>query len=316
MAPYCKTEEVITRVSIFTSPSHPACVPTKTTKRAEEKLHEPIIEPETRNGGAVRSSSLSLAIRSNANRHSEKEQPGPHTIQETNETIVSFPSFSREIPSKAITQSHEKQLNPPTKQETNDTIVSFPSFLQSSQSRTKKQIEEKQIEVAANFLIHHIAEPAKNTRKTHKLPSSKESISVFFSIQPASMGVAMYVERLIQYTKCSKSVIIYAMIYLRRIEEAECRLYISAYTMHRLFITSIMIASKFIDEAYYSNSYYARVGGIASLSEMNRLELEFLRILNFRTYVALDEFEEMVDFGMKGSMGATIFSTRLRIARL
>ena len=39
---------------------------------------------------------------------------------------------------------------------------------------------------------------------------------------------------------------------------------ISSLNVHRLLITSIMLASKFFDDVYYNNAYYARVGGISN----------------------------------------------------
>ena len=39
---------------------------------------------------------------------------------------------------------------------------------------------------------------------------------------------------------------------------------ISSLNVHRLLITSIMLASKFFDDGYYNNAYYARVGGISN----------------------------------------------------
>jgi len=51
--------------------------------------------------------------------------------------------------------------------------------------------------------------------------------------------------------------------------------------VHRLLITAIMLASKFFDDVYYNNAYYARVGGISN-SEVNSLEMEMLRMISVR----------------------------------
>lgn len=51
-----------------------------------------------------------------------------------------------------------------------------------------------------------------------------------------------------------------------------------------------MVAAKFLDDAYYNNAYYAKVGGVTPL-EMNRLELEFLFALRFRLHVTVSTFE-------------------------
>ncbi len=51
-----------------------------------------------------------------------------------------------------------------------------------------------------------------------------------------------------------------------------------------LFPRSIMLASKFFDDVYYNNAYYARVGGITN-SEVNSLEMELLRMISFSLLV-------------------------------
>lgn len=45
-----------------------------------------------------------------------------------------------------------------------------------------------------------------------------------------------------------------------------------------------MIAAKFYDDQYFDNNYYARVGGITN-SELNILELEFLKLIRFGLFV-------------------------------
>lgn len=51
--------------------------------------------------------------------------------------------------------------------------------------------------------------------------------------------------------------------------------------MHRLLNTVVMIAARFVDDAWYSNVYYARVGGVGSVPEMNKLELKMFNLINF-----------------------------------
>ena len=51
-----------------------------------------------------------------------------------------------------------------------------------------------------------------------------------------------------------------------------------------------MLATKYFDDCYYNNAYYAKVGGVSSL-EMNALELDFLFLINFSLSVSSDLFE-------------------------
>lgn len=50
-----------------------------------------------------------------------------------------------------------------------------------------------------------------------------------------------------------------------------------------------MIAIKSFEDKYYKNDYYAKVGGI-SAKEINRLEIEFLVLIDFRLYVSYEVF--------------------------
>ncbi|XP_042418994.1 cyclin-P3-1-like isoform X5 [Zingiber officinale] len=62
--------------------------------------------------------------------------------------------------------------------------------------------------------------------------------------------------------------------------------------MERIFkYASVIVAAKFIDDAFCSNAYYARVGGINTL-EMNTLELNFLANLDFKLHVTVGTFDK------------------------
>lgn len=50
-----------------------------------------------------------------------------------------------------------------------------------------------------------------------------------------------------------------------------------------------MISIKFLEDKYYKNDYYAKVGGIA-LKELNNLEKEFLFLINFKLFITDDMF--------------------------
>jgi hypothetical protein len=59
--------------------------------------------------------------------------------------------------------------------------------------------------------------------------------------------------------------------------------------VHRVVITSVLLAAKFFDDAYYNNAYYAKVGGVM-VSEMNGLEVDFLFRINFSLHVTPEVF--------------------------
>ena len=53
---------------------------------------------------------------------------------------------------------------------------------------------------------------------------------------------------------------------------------------------SVVLGAKFYDDLYYSNAYYAKVGGV-KINELNSLEAVFLQMIDFRLHVTPEEFE-------------------------
>ena len=47
----------------------------------------------------------------------------------------------------------------------------------------------------------------------------------------------------------------------------------------------VMVAAKFLDDFYYSNEFWAKIGGVPN-AELNTLELEFLFMTNFDLHVS------------------------------
>lgn len=80
-----------------------------------------------------------------------------------------------------------------------------------------------------------------------------------------------------------------ALIYIDRLIQRNNFL-LTELNVHRVVITSVLLAAKFFDDAYYNNAYYAKVGGVLT-SEMNGLEVDFLFRINFSLHVSSDVFE-------------------------
>ncbi|CBZ51327.1 hypothetical protein NCLIV_043920 [Neospora caninum Liverpool] len=114
-------------------------------------------------------------------------------------------------------------------------------------------------------------------------------ITVFHSSTEPSIGVGEYVDRLARFFRCSSECFILALIYIDRLVRRRSGFMLNSLNVHRLFITALTVASKFFDDTYYSNSFYAKVGGL-SLKELNRLEVTLVILLDFRLHVMPNEF--------------------------
>ena len=148
-------------------------------------------------------------------------------------------------------------------------------------------------------------------------------ITRFHALKPPSISVLSYLQRIHKYASCSTECFILALIYIDRLIQVRlgerdlftackseqlllstCDLcgsltpsphllfpnlqrnnfLLTDLNVHRVVITSIMLAAKFFDDQYFNNAYYAKVGGVPP-TEMNSLEVEFLFRINFSLHV-------------------------------
>ncbi|KAH8195617.1 hypothetical protein TruAng_010222 [Truncatella angustata] len=65
---------------------------------------------------------------------------------------------------------------------------------------------------------------------------------------------------------------------------------VDSFNIHRLIIAGVTCASKFFSDVFYTNSRYAKVGGLP-LAELNHLELQFLILNDFRLAVPVEDLE-------------------------
>eukprot|EP00928_Gymnodinium_smaydae_P085042 TRINITY_DN6833_c0_g1_i3.p1 TRINITY_DN6833_c0_g1~~TRINITY_DN6833_c0_g1_i3.p1 ORF type:complete len:276 (+),score=31.11 TRINITY_DN6833_c0_g1_i3:60-830(+) len=97
-----------------------------------------------------------------------------------------------------------------------------------------------------------------------------------------------YMGRLYQYFQCSDACFILALAYMDRLGRNQADLNVNDLTFHRLMLTSLVVAAKYHDDVYYSNRYYAKVGGV-SVKELGCLETAFLTCLSFSVHVPLEQ---------------------------
>merc|ERR1712224_1136429 len=84
-----------------------------------------------------------------------------------------------------------------------------------------------------------------------------------------------------------------AGIYIEKLARRFPSLELTSYNVHRLIITSLVIAIKFFDDASYSNECYSKVTGVSCL-ELSMMEMECLQLLNFKTYVRASDIREYI----------------------
>ncbi|XP_010518078.1 PREDICTED: cyclin-U4-1-like [Camelina sativa] len=139
------------------------------------------------------------------------------------------------------------------------------------------------------FLSSLLERVAESNDLTRRVTTQSQRVSVFHGLSRPTITIQSYLERIFKYANCSPSCFVVAYVYLDRFTHRQPSLPINSFNVHRLLITSVMVAAKFLDDLYYNNAYYAKVGGI-STKEMNFLELDFLFGLGFELNVTPNTF--------------------------
>ncbi|EGG18550.1 Non-receptor tyrosine kinase [Cavenderia fasciculata] len=102
------------------------------------------------------------------------------------------------------------------------------------------------------------------------------------------ISIPDYLVRLVKFSPCSKECFIMIIVYIDRLIQ-KAGFIVNSFNIHRLLITCIMVASKYIDDIFYNNEYYSHIGGV-NRDELNKLEIAFLTLLEFDTSCPLPNY--------------------------
>lgn len=111
----------------------------------------------------------------------------------------------------------------------------------------------------------------------------------FDAVRCPVISVRDYLHRLHSYFACSTECFVLALIYVDRLVQRQPQFQLSHLNVHRVVLAALTIAAKFLDDRYYSNDYYGRVGGVR-VKELNALEMRMLDLLKWRLIVTPEEY--------------------------
>ncbi|KAL6057022.1 Cyclin, variant 2 [Balamuthia mandrillaris] len=149
-----------------------------------------------------------------------------------------------------------------------------------NESPAERLRKQRVVDVLAKVLERLVA-------SNDQLPCTIKTI--FHAQRPPSISVTQYLQRILTYAPCSYECFVLALVYIDRIVQYRPEFQVNSLNIHRLLITSILLAAKFFDDCYYNNAFYAKVGGVSG-KEMNRMEMEFLYLINFSLSFTADTF--------------------------
>ncbi|KAI7902627.1 cyclin-domain-containing protein [Cokeromyces recurvatus] len=114
-----------------------------------------------------------------------------------------------------------------------------------------------------------------------------------------SIDIHSYLSRILKYCPCANECFLSLLVYFDRMSKNSLAItgkpfMIDSFNIHRLIIAGVMVASKFFSDVFYTNTRYAKVGGL-SVAELNNLELEFLKLNSYNLTVPVSELQKYGD---------------------
>ena len=143
------------------------------------------------------------------------------------------------------------------------------------------EINKKLLSSIANTLSL-VLEATKKLHGYKKIVKHQSKMSFSSSSEP-SISLYDYLIRIQTYGEISDSTLILGLIYIDRVCDIS-QICLTAYNIHRLLFSAILVAIKYNEDKYYENDYYAQIAGIKN-KELKVIEYDFLNLINFELFV-------------------------------
>ncbi|KAI8145079.1 cyclin-domain-containing protein [Fennellomyces sp. T-0311] len=143
-------------------------------------------------------------------------------------------------------------------------------------------------------LLERITKTNDKLQASNHNPDKRSAYSCFYARSIPSITIHSYLTRILKYCPCTNECFLSLLVYFDRMSRNSSGLRIDSFNIHRLVISGIMVASKFFSDIFFTNTRYAKVGGLP-VAELNALELEFLNLNDYNLNVPIEELQQYGD---------------------
>lgn len=104
------------------------------------------------------------------------------------------------------------------------------------------------VPIVASLLERSIRRNERLLQASAALTKEDEVVTIFHGSKAPELGIKEYVERIFKYSNCSASCFVVAYIYIEKFIQKRNGFCLTPLSVHRLLITSVMVAAKFLDD--------------------------------------------------------------------
>lgn len=99
-----------------------------------------------------------------------------------------------------------------------------------------------------SLLLERSVQKNERLLETTSTPQLKDVITIFHGSCAPPLSIGQYIDRIFKYSCCSPACFIVAHIYIERFIQ-RTNVILTSLNVHRLLITGVMVAAKFVDDA-------------------------------------------------------------------
>ena len=175
-----------------------------------------------------------------------------------------------------------------SKPESNLESPSITSMTQETDSLQQTPKNSQIMSAISMTLIQLISD--NHSKANYKEKIKAQAKQIFTSRSLPKISISDYIHRIMKYTKIEETTLILALIYIDRLCRKK-KILLTEYNVHRILFVSVLAALKYNEDKFYSNVYYAKIGGL-EIKQLNTLEIEFVIGINFDLFVDNKIFEK------------------------
>lgn len=118
-------------------------------------------------------------------------------------------------------------------------------------------------------------------------PERKNKLLTRYHLRtPPAISIETYISRLVKFNNFTQANLLSTIYYIDLLSHNfQPYFTLNSWTVHRFLLVATMLAQKALEDFFYTNDHYAKVGGVA-LTELNCLELDFLNRVDWKVVPA------------------------------
>ncbi|KAF5385596.1 hypothetical protein D9757_006759 [Collybiopsis confluens] len=218
------------------------------------------------------------------------------TTAMTTTTLPPIAFFDRHLPDHSpddVSPPHYSPPAPPVSIFTDTNMNVAVDWLDFTHKRSAHFIAEKTCEMICYLWFTTPQSTEGDDKSLFSRPSSVTTLQLV-----ASPTFVLFMQKLLETTQVSQSVIVLSLHYIYRLKERNRSTPAQPGSEFRIAVAGLMMANKFLDDNTYTNKTWSEVSGI-DLIEINRMEREFLMGVDCNLYVDKPTYESWLNL-LKG----------------